>query len=539
MAKKQFLTTNRIKEILAKVPADQRKSVLEGIVARGHEVEGFNAEFSPLETVKNVPESLKEFGKSIWTSVSNPNQTIESVSDIYFGGLFQLIPDSIIEPEKLEKVKDQRQKFDAIIDFFKERYGSKEKVLETFERDPVGVLSDISVFFTGGGTAAAKGGLLASKLPVTAKTAAIIAKVSGKTGEALRAIGEITDVVKLTGKISWKTINKTKRINKALGIDKFFSEKVAQIGTPGLKLTPTQARNISKNTFGVPPGEVIASWGITGDLPQVKAQLIQRAKITYDLVNQELAKIPGNFRNQNTQNILAELSNKFRKLPDDESRKIVKRSQELFKKHSKNGLTLTEFNEVKRMANGLLDIFNKSGGVKSGLKAKSLNNMRSSVQKFIEKKADEFGAPDIKMLNRETKFAQDLQRMIDGNMLASYAKSSSLLNKFFIGGGLAGGIAYWNPSILFVGLGLSGANKLIQSTKFRTKLAQAIAKRTFAEQKALFTAIETGKNTPQSVNAFRKAMQDLKSVAPELNFPAINMAGVISLNDLKDRELKK
>ena len=58
--------------------------------------------------------------------------------------------------------KRKQEIANAVGEYFKQRYGGVENVKESFKNDPVGVLADVSIIFTGGASIAPKGSAVAS-----------------------------------------------------------------------------------------------------------------------------------------------------------------------------------------------------------------------------------------------------------------------------------------------------------------------------------------------------------------------------------------
>lgn len=117
----------------------------------------------PLEALKNIPSSAVEFGKNIWQAVRHPIQTGKALGTVGIGGIQKLIPGE----------QASEQSFDAMVGFFKDRYGGEENLRRTISQDPVGFLNDVSVIFTGGSSVLTK----IAPLSKVAKTAANVSKV--------------------------------------------------------------------------------------------------------------------------------------------------------------------------------------------------------------------------------------------------------------------------------------------------------------------------------------------------------------------------
>jgi hypothetical protein len=119
--------------------------------------EGFEHDFSALETLKNIPSSAGQFVEDITYPFRNLPETVEGISNL--GGSLlskgqrkvqELASGTEIEPG------DEEAYADAMFDFMKGRYGGIEELQKTLQEDPVGFMSDLSAVITGGATLAAK-----------------------------------------------------------------------------------------------------------------------------------------------------------------------------------------------------------------------------------------------------------------------------------------------------------------------------------------------------------------------------------------------
>jgi len=105
--------------------------------------------------------SLAGFGRNVGRSAGNLiGNTVSGVANIFNPDMekntgYQLlnlatgIVDSILPGEQ-----GNEKYAKALADYFVDRYGSIENIGNTFYTDPVGMLDDVSMFFTGGGSAA-------------------------------------------------------------------------------------------------------------------------------------------------------------------------------------------------------------------------------------------------------------------------------------------------------------------------------------------------------------------------------------------------
>ena len=158
--------------------------------------------------LKNLlPSTAAQFG-NLASSIINPVETVKTIGKIGVGLATKALPG---EAEKTESVMTA----DAAIDVFKERYGSWDKIKETFAEDPAGLLLDLSTVI-GGGAGIVKGGATLSK-------AGRVASVAGKVERAASAVDPLTIAGKAAGKVVGKvkpTMNvASKAATERLGVD--------------------------------------------------------------------------------------------------------------------------------------------------------------------------------------------------------------------------------------------------------------------------------------------------------------------------------
>ena len=88
----------------------------------------------PMTALRNIPSSTVQMGKDIWSAVRHPVATEEAMENIVIGAAQKLWPGK----------QATEQHFDAVVTFFKERYGSVAGLKKTMATDPVGFLGDIA-----------------------------------------------------------------------------------------------------------------------------------------------------------------------------------------------------------------------------------------------------------------------------------------------------------------------------------------------------------------------------------------------------------
>lgn len=130
----------------------------------------------PGQAIENAPSSAWELAKSVGHTIMHPIDTAVALGNVAEGAGESL--GRAINPNDKSEVSDQEKQFQAVKNFYTDRYGSEEGFKKALATDPVGVLTDFSMALSGGGTAAAK-------LPGTA----------GKIGEIVAQAGAVTNPV--------------------------------------------------------------------------------------------------------------------------------------------------------------------------------------------------------------------------------------------------------------------------------------------------------------------------------------------------------
>lgn len=146
---------------------------------------------------KNFIPSAIQYGKDIAHAVTNPVETVKGVFDIGAGTLQNVLPERLVQA--IGEDKESRQKASAVADFYKQRYGSLEGFKEAVAKDPVSVLSDLSLPFTGGGAVAAK-------IPVLAKTGQVMSKVGATIDPLVMTLRGTEKVASGTGKVASRVL---------------------------------------------------------------------------------------------------------------------------------------------------------------------------------------------------------------------------------------------------------------------------------------------------------------------------------------------
>lgn len=124
--------------------------------------------------IKNIGPSAIQFAKDIAQPFIHPIDTAENLKNLGHG---------ILQKTGILPGSEHEKYADAVGQFFAERYGGIENVKKTLATDPVGLASDLSLLFTGGGS-------LAARAP----------GILGKTGEIVGAAGRAIDPISAVAK---------------------------------------------------------------------------------------------------------------------------------------------------------------------------------------------------------------------------------------------------------------------------------------------------------------------------------------------------
>ncbi len=138
------------------------------------EPKSYTARQVPGAMVSNIPSSAYKFGAAF----VNPET---------YKGLAKL-GDKLLSEDVDTRLKTVKEVAGGLWDVFVERYGGWEKAKRTVAEDPVGLLADVSVFLTGGGTAVSKIGPIA------------------KIGEKIATVGKAIEPLSAAGSMVGKTL---------------------------------------------------------------------------------------------------------------------------------------------------------------------------------------------------------------------------------------------------------------------------------------------------------------------------------------------
>ena len=149
----------------------------------------------PLDAISNAPKSAGNVASGFYNMVRHPIDTGLGLWDTAAGGLRNALPDSVVNFVEGGKPSAAglraNDTADAVGRFYADRYGSTEGFKEALATDPVGVLSDASMAFTGGAGLAAKGSAINKGLTTAAKVTNPINIAGTAVGKAAPVIGKV------------------------------------------------------------------------------------------------------------------------------------------------------------------------------------------------------------------------------------------------------------------------------------------------------------------------------------------------------------
>lgn len=142
--------------------------------------------------VSNIPASAQRFGESIWNAVTNPVETVSNIAEVGYGAGSKAVgaaADAVgINMDQEAKAK-REAKFDAVKEFFAERYGGEENIKRTLAEDPVGMAADLGAVLSGGSAVASRMPGVASAASKAGRIADTAVSATGKLEQPLRATG--------------------------------------------------------------------------------------------------------------------------------------------------------------------------------------------------------------------------------------------------------------------------------------------------------------------------------------------------------------
>ena len=195
-------------------------------------------------------------------------------------------------------------------------------------------------------------------------------------------------------------------IKNPLGDVKRFAPQSSEIMNRVARLTPSQA-NKFKDIAGKSHGQYLTDTGNFGTPDEIIKREAVKFTQSIKSVDDTLAKIEGQFKDGSVTDALKELAKKEKLTSSDNVLSPnKKRVDELLAKNEREGLTMTEINEVKRLFERNVKLsFNKMLSPDSVTLATNIDN---AMRKFQFDKASEFGFKNIGEMNKQTQISKNI-----------------------------------------------------------------------------------------------------------------------------------
>lgn len=155
--------------------------------AAGAEQGGLSASQVITGAVKNTPRSAMNLVNDYAQAILNPIDTADTMLDLAAGGISRGI-EAVAGDQSWLPENKATATADAVGNFYKDRYGSWEGVKRSIANDPVGVLADISVPLTGGGSALARA-------PGTMGRVGAVVRSAGRMADPITHVPEVARVI--------------------------------------------------------------------------------------------------------------------------------------------------------------------------------------------------------------------------------------------------------------------------------------------------------------------------------------------------------
>lgn len=523
------LSKDQVRVILENAPkgTDQTK-IVEELVNRGYTLEGLNdtnqnstpqsesnATFGATgneglvggtaKAIGNIPSSTYNLGKNVVDAVSHPVDTAMNIGGLVKGAGAKVAqlgveaatsPDSAIHQRAVAGNADT-QKFDALTSYFKDRYGSLDNLKKTAIEDPAGVAADISVLFTGGGSALTKVGEL-SKVAEISKAANTLTKI-GQATEPTRVLSKASDIIKnsTAGKIASDVMPTS---------DKVIQGQV----TKALELTQGDLATIQSKT-GNDPARYIVDNNLLKRTPEETSLALEQTRAeAMKKVRAEVSNVKTTYTDatpevinakQGLKSVLADIKG-ISGLEGD-----VSAIESLI---NKKDFILSDMQTAKELLDQNSNIYSKNGDVKSATKARGLANIRDGVKTFIEDEVSKNtgGKVDIRGLNNDVQTTHALQDAIENRALRGQSRQYLTVFDGILG---TGAYAAGGP---LAAAGLVIAKKVAESPTFRLFVARSLSKVSPSTLTKMVKELEAGNLSPASQAKLRTIIENAKKNLP-------------------------
>jgi len=235
-------------------------------------------------------------------------------------------------------------------------------------------------------------------------------------------------------------------------------------------------------------------------------------------LDSELSRFPETFQHRDTLSLLNEVKGLYTKSAEDIVRGIdilnekgipykqseligipkenlaqkrlenLSKTNELINKYKRDGLTLLEMNEAKRLGQDVLDAYSETGKGKIGAKG-NLVDLNSSTRQFIEDEAGKRGLTNVADRNRETILAREFKKVVDARQLIGRQRAN-VIEKMIAIGGITGWAFSGEYKSLLLSGGIIGGIELAKLPRIKTFVANTLSLMTDGEFKQFLSGLE-------------------------------------------------
>jgi hypothetical protein len=203
-------------------------------------------------------------------------------------------------------------------------------------------------------------------------------------------------------------------------------EKVLQT----INLTPSETYRIVNKTQTKDIGKRLTAIGVEPDdtIATVAKKVSQAANESKTTLDNALAGITTRYTTPTAQKVLDNLKKIRGSVPYTELAKPLQKEHnrivQLLVRNENKGLTLSELNETKRLLDDIASdkAFTLSGDIKTSTLGRNLSELRSELRSTIEKNAAKGGVKNVRGLNNDTQFAQEVKHIIDKKIKSGLPK---------------------------------------------------------------------------------------------------------------------
>lgn len=200
-----------------------------------------------------------------------------------------------------------------------------------------------------------------------------------------------------------------KGIQTTVGATKETTEKIPASIMQRVARIPKSQQIKFKQASGENVGEYLVKRGIYGDTEDISQGLYKTFSTSRNMADREIAKLPGTYKSAPIKETLQQLYAREKRVSSPGAfSKDFKRVTALAQKYNKEGLTMEEINEVKRLFERNVKLsYQKSLTAKPDTVARN-TQLDTALREWQFAKAKELGLKNLDEINRETRLAKQL-----------------------------------------------------------------------------------------------------------------------------------